>query len=142
MPALSIRRFGMRALALAGLCAVWTAPAWAPGSLGLDEVLEAVTGAPKLVAEINAELAKAGLKVEDVVCSGARHGNHWKYLGGGRAAPYECMIGKREIEIDADRTYYDERGRALGNVDEVAAKKAFARAKTFRETNFRWTWKQ
>lgn len=121
---------------LAGLVALAAAPALAGGSLGLDAVLKAVATAPKLVAEIQAELGKNNLKPGDVVCGGARHGNHWKYLGGGRAAPYECEIGKRTLEIEADRTYFDARGKSLGDLEKADPQ----RAKTFREDNFRWSW--
>ena len=111
-------------------------PAWAGGSLGLDEVLKAVEKAPKLVAEIQLELGKNKLKPEDVTCIGARHGNHWTYLGGGRAAPYECESGVRSLQIEADRVYFDSRGRLLGDLDKADPK----RARTFREDNFRWSW--
>ena len=122
-------------LALAGLIALAATPAWAGGSLGLDEVLKAVEKAPKLVAEIQLELGKNKLKPEDVTCIGARHGNHWTYLGGGRAAPYECEIGVRSLQIEADRVYFDSRGRLLGDLDKADPK----RARTFREDNFRWS---
>ena len=108
----------------------------AEGSLGLDEVIIAVAKSPNLVAEIQAELGKNNLKADSVTCIAARHGNHWTYLGGGRAAPYECEIGKRTIRIDADRVYFDARGRLLGDLDKADPK----HAKTFREDNFRWTW--
>ena len=127
--------FRRAALAVA-FSAFAIAPVAAEGTLGLDEVLVAVNSSPKLVAEIQAELGKAGLKPENVTCLGARHGNHWKYLGGGRAAPYECEIGKRAIVIEADRIYFDARGKSLGNLDKADPK----RAKTFVESNFRWTW--
>ena len=71
-----------------------------------------------------------------MICSGARHGNQWKYLGGGRAAPYECEIGKRSITIEADRVYFDPKGKSLGNLDKADPR----RAKTFKEDNFRWNW--
>jgi hypothetical protein len=122
--------------ALALLFALAAVPAWADGTLGLDEVLVAVVKAPKLVAEIQAELDRNGLKVPGVTCIAARHGNHWKYLGGGRAAPYACEIGKRTVSIEADRVYFDERGRPLGDLDKADPK----HAKTFKEDNFRWTW--
>jgi hypothetical protein len=112
------------------------APAYAEGSLGLDEVITAVAKSPNLVAEIRAELAKANLNTDGMTCIAARHGNQWKYLGGGRAAPYDCEIGKRTINIEADRVYFDERGRLLGDLDEADPK----HAKTFSEDNFRWTW--
>jgi hypothetical protein len=100
--------------ALVLLFAVAAAPASADGTLGLGEVLIAVSKAPKLVAEIKAELDKDGLEVPGVTCIAARHGNHWKYLGGGRAAPYRCELGKRTVSIEADRVYFDERGRFFG----------------------------
>lgn len=125
-----------KALVLAGFVTLAAGPAWAGGSLGLDEVLVAVGKAPKLVAEIQAELSRNSLKPSDVICSGARHGNQWTYLGGGRAAPYECEIGKRSLQIEADRVYFDARGKLLGDLEKASPK----RAKTFQESNFRWTW--
>ena len=120
------------ALMVAGFMARATSAAWADGTLGLDEVLVAVDKAPKLVGEIEAELSKNSLKPGGVTCLG----NHWTYLGGGRAAPYECKIGQRSLQIDADRVYFDARGRLLGDLDKADPK----RAKTFLEDNFHWTW--
>jgi len=120
---------------LGGLVALGT-PAWAPGSLGLDEVLVAVKSQPKLVAEIERALKQNGLKAKSVICVGARHGNQWTYLGGSRAAPYTCTIGKRELTIEADRAYFDAQGHNLGDVEHAS----FTKAKTFRESNFRWSW--
>ena len=116
--------------------AFFTAGAHAEGTRGLDEVLTAVAKAPKAIAEIQAELDKNKLDAAAVTCIAARHGNHWKYLGGGRAAPYECEIGKRTITIEADRVYFDARGKSLGGLGNADPK----RAKTFQESNFRWTW--
>jgi hypothetical protein len=120
----------------ASVCSV--AVAQAGGSLGLDEVLTAVAADPKLVAEIKAELDKNKLKTADVTCVGGRFGNHWKYLGGGRAAPYDCDIGKRSISIEADQVFFDPKGKSLGDLDKADPK----RAKAFKESNFRWTWSQ
>ena len=131
-----MRWAGHAALALAGVVALAIAPAWAEGSLGLDDVLVAVGKSPNLVAEIQLELGKNNLKPQDVTCMAARHGNQWTYLGGGRAAPYQCDIGKRSITIEADRVYFDARGKSLGDLDKADQK----RAKTFQESNFRWTW--
>ena len=132
-----VRRWIKRAvLAFAAFVTLVAMPAWADGTLGLDEVLTAVAKAPKLVAEIRAELDSNHLKPGRVTCIGARHGNHWKYLGGGRAAPYQCEIGRRSLKIEADRVYFDARGKLVGDIEETAPK----RAKTFQESNFRWTW--
>jgi len=129
-------RLRFAALMLAGFMALGISAAWADGTLGLGEVLVAVDKAPKLVTEIRAELDKSGLKPENVTCLGARHGNHWTYLGGGRAAPYQCEIGRRSLKIVADRVYFDAHGRLLGDLEKASPK----RAMTFREDNFRWTW--
>jgi hypothetical protein len=128
------------AVLLAAL-AISTTPAWAPGSLGLEEVLQAVRSEPKLVGEIEVELRKRDLKAADVTCIGARHGNQWKFLSGGRAAPYECTIGDRELRIEAERTYYDINGHKLGQLGQVPDERLFNRAKSFHETRFSWTWK-
>jgi hypothetical protein len=130
-----MRMPGKRA-ALALPFALAAVPAGADGTLELGEVFLAVGKAPKLVAEIQAELDRNGLKVTGVTCIAARHGNHWKYLGGGRAAPYRCEIGKRTVSIEADRVYFDERGKLLGDLDKADPK----HAKAFMEDNFRWSW--
>jgi hypothetical protein len=114
------------ALVLAGSIAITATPARGDGTLELSEVLVAVEQAPRLVAEINTE----------VTCIGARHGNHWTYLGGARAAPYECTIGRRTVKIEADRIYFDPSANVLGGLDKTDPKQA----ETFRESNFRWTW--
>ena len=120
----------------AALVAQPLSPARAEGSLGLDEVLVAVKSEPKLVLEIGTELGKNNLRAENVNCVAARHGNQWKYLGGSRAAPYTCEIGPRTLTIEADRVYFDPRGKLFGDLDRADPKQA----KTFKESNFRWTW--
>lgn len=115
-------------------------PARAEGSLGLHEVLQAVKDAPKLLNEIDAQRRKKDLKVGEVICGAARHGNQWTHLGGGRAAPYTCPIGDRTVKIEADRTYFDINGKKLGRLGQASDKVLFTRAKAFRESNFRWTW--
>ena len=131
-----LQRSRRTALALAALVALATVPALADGTLGLDEVLAAVGASPKLVAEIQAEAARNNLRPADVTCLGARHGNQWTWLGGSRAAPYNCEIGQRSLHIEADRVYFDARGKSLGDLKKADQK----RAKTFQESNLRWTW--
>jgi hypothetical protein len=129
---------------LAGLMAavsmLWAGAARAEGSLGLDEVLRAVRSAPRLVHEIEVELRKRDIKVGQVVCVAARHDSEWTFLGGGRAAPYECRIGDRMLKVNADRVYYDINGKRLGQPGSVPDKVLLTRAKSFQETNMRWTW--
>jgi hypothetical protein len=137
---MSTRSLCRRGLALAGLCVIWIMPASGEGSLGLVEVLEAVKAEPQLVSQIEVELRKRDLKVPGIGCIAARHGNQWRLLGGGRAAPYECRIGDRTLRIDAERTYFDANGHRLGQPGHVADHVLFNKAKFFRERNFRWTW--
>ena len=131
-----LRRAALIFAVLALASAAGIVPAWAPGSLSLQDVLGAVKHVPKLVAEIDKELETSGLGADKVICWAGRHGNHWKYLGGRRAAPYECKFGPRTLTIEAETTYYDEKGLSLGYVGKADPR----RATTFREKNFRWTW--
>ena len=119
------------------LLGVTLAGAQGGGSLGLDEVLDAVKSDPKLTAELQDEVKRNGLKADGLVCTGFRHGNQWTELSGTRAAPYECDIGDRRIVIQADRMYFDMAKRPLGDVKKASPK----RADSFKELNFRWTWK-
>jgi hypothetical protein len=126
-----------QSFAAALLLRMTAAGAQGGGSLGLDTVLDAVKADPKLAAEIQNELKNNGLKADGVVCTGFRHGNQWTELSGARAAPYECDIGKRQIVIQADRIYFDMAKRPLGDMKRANPK----RADSFKELNFRWTWK-
>jgi len=128
------------ALLLCSMALLPAVPARAEGSLGLAEVLQAVKGAPKLLDEIDAERRKKDLKVDEVICTAARHGNQWQHLGGGRAAPYACPFGDRTVRVEADRTYFDVNGKRLGRLGQASDKTLFTKAKSFRESNFRWTW--
>jgi hypothetical protein len=133
-------RIVTRAAVIAGLCMVWTTAAWAPGSVGLDEVLQIVSSEPKLLSEIEVALRRRDLKVPEIVCVGARHGNQWRFLGGERSAPYECRIGDTTVTIEAERTYYDINRHKLGQLGQAPDALLFNRAKSFRESRFRWTW--
>jgi hypothetical protein len=130
-------RFPLVFALMLGAVVAFSRPAWAPGSIGLEDVLKAMKAHPKLVDEINNELKKNMLAPDGVICEGARFGRQWTYLGGGRAAPYTCVIGKRELTIEADLTFYDAKGRSLGSdMNETT----FAKAETFRETHVTWKW--
>lgn len=118
------------------VCGAAIALAQGGGSLGLEDVLEAVKADPKLVGEIRDAVKKSGLKPDNLVCTGFRHDNRWTELSGARAAPYECYIGQRQIVIQADRMYFDVAKRPLGAMKTANPK----RADSFKESNFRWTW--
>src|SRR6185295_12661873 len=109
MAARTLRR---QLLTLVGLGSIWAVRALAQGNMGLDEVMEAVKTAPQLIGQIEVEVRRRDLKIAGMVCMAASHGNEWRLLGGGRAAPYECRIGDLTLRIDAQRTYFDAQGRA------------------------------
>jgi hypothetical protein len=121
----------------AAILGIGFAGAQGGGSLGLDDLLDVIKADTKLTAEIHDELKNSNLKVEDVNCTGFRHGNQWAELSGARAAPYECDIGTRTLLVEADRIYLDAKGKTLGDMKKANKK----RADNFKETNFRWTWK-
>lgn len=129
-----------RAATIAGLCMLWTTAVQTAGGLGLDQVLQLIRSEPKLASEIEVELRRRDLKVPDIGCAAAQHGNQWKFLGGGRAAPYQCRIGDRTVTIDAERIYYDVNGRKLGQIGQAPDNVLFNRARSYREGRFRWTW--
>jgi hypothetical protein len=136
---MSIGAFRARVLALTCASIAWGVPASAQ-SLSLAEVLGAVRSEPQLVGQIEVELRRRDLKVPEIVCSAAQHGNQWRLLGAARSAPYECRIGDRSLRIDAERTYFDAQGHKLGDIGRVPDNILLSRAKYFRERNFRWTW--
>jgi hypothetical protein len=137
MAARALRR---QLLTLVGLGSIWAVPALAQGNMGLDEVMEAVKTAPQLIGQIEVEVRRRDLKIAGMVCMAASHGNEWRLLGGGRAAPYECRIGDLTLRIDAQRTYFDAQGHRLGELGRAPDHMLLNRAKYFRERDFRWTW--
>jgi hypothetical protein len=137
---MSPRSLQLHGLALLSCCFVWSLPASAQGSLGLAEVIEAVKGDPTLLGQIEVELRRRDIKAPSIACSASGHGNQWRHIGGGRAAPYECQIGDRTLRIDAVRTYFDGSGRRLGQLGQIPDTVLFNKATFIREGNFRWTW--
>jgi hypothetical protein len=135
---MSIGAFRARVLALTCASIAWGVPASAQ-SLSLAEVLGAVRSEPQLVGQIEVELRRRDLKVPEIVCSAAQHGNQWRLFGAARSAPYECRIGDRSLRIDAERTYFDAQGHKLEDIGRVPDNILLSRAKYFRERNFRWT---
>jgi hypothetical protein len=118
----------------------WTAlgitAAHAPGSIALDEVMEQLKDNPKLIAAVTAELKAQGLEADKVICTGARFGGHWVNLGGARAVPFECEIGKRTLKIEGEIHLYDGAGKEVGMDDPAAPEQAA----TYKETAITWTW--
>jgi hypothetical protein len=107
------------------------------GSLPLTEVLELAKPYPNLVMQVRLQLVRANLKREQVVCSGRRFGNQWTALGGARLAPYECVIGKRTLMIDARQSYFDGNGRKV-KVDDP---QLMSKAAKVTESSLAWRWK-
>jgi hypothetical protein len=103
--------------------------------LPLTDILKVGRDTPDLLRQIDVELRRNNLKEGDVSCGAAPLG-----VGGGRGAPYLCQFGDRTLRIEADRTYFDGRGKRLGRSGEADGTTQFERAKSFRENNLRWGW--
>jgi hypothetical protein len=107
-------------------------PAVAGAKLALAEVLEAKSE-PELVHQIDVELRRRALKLGGIVGIGASHGEEWRPLDGGRAAPHPCSMGDRTLRIDAERPYFEPQGNKLGRLGGAPDTVLFARAQYFRE---------
>lgn len=125
-----------RALGTLGLIVIGSSAAWAPGSTTLDDVIEQLQDEQKLVAEILAELKTQNLKAEEVICVGSRFGGQWRNLGGARAVPYECEIGKKKLAIAGRVHIYDDAGKEL-DMNEDAS---FEHAAEYRQADITWKW--
>ena len=114
------------------------APAWAPGSIEFHEVMNFARQNQKLVREIETTMKQEKVQTKDIGCTAARFGNQWKYLGGGRSIPFTCQIGKRELTIDGDVEYLDEKGGIIkGGLENP---QVFSKARHIRETTPTWKW--
>jgi hypothetical protein len=111
--------------------------AYALGSIPLTEVMDQLKGDTKLIAEIDNELKTQGLLATDVICSGLRFGNHWENLGGARAIPFDCDIGKLSLRIDGELHLYDKDGKEL----DADAEGTPAAATDYKATDLKWEWK-
>ena len=111
-------------------------PAWAPGTISIDEVMDQLKDNDKLVGEIGAELKAQSLEAERVICIGARFGGHWVEIAGGRSVPYECEVGKKKLKIEGTVHLLDTKGKEIDMSDE----KAPERAVDYKQTDLTWTW--
>ena len=125
-----------RALGTLAFIVIGSSAAWAPGSTTLDDVIEQLQDEQKLVAEILAELKTQNLKAEEVICVGSRFGGQWRNLGGARAVPYECEIGKKKLAIEGTVHIYDDAGKEL-DMNEDAS---FEQAAEYRQADITWKW--
>jgi hypothetical protein len=124
------------AILVCSLLGVASARADGGGTIALDEVIDQLQDNEKLVAEVLAELKTQNLKAEDVVCVGFRFGGYWRNLGGARAVPYECAIGKRKLNIEGTLHVYDDNGTELDRKDE----KSFESATELKQADITWKW--
>ncbi|MTD95480.1 hypothetical protein GIW81_14165 [Hyphomicrobium sp. xq] len=125
-----------RALGTLAFIVIGSSAAWAPGSITLDDVIEQLQDQEKLTAEIFAELKAQNLKAEEVICVGSRFGGQWRNLGGARAVPFECEIGKKKLAIEGTVHIYDDAGKEL-DMNEDAS---FEHAAEYRQADITWKW--
>ncbi|MET0193998.1 MAG: hypothetical protein ABW200_11595 [Hyphomicrobiaceae bacterium] len=108
-------------------------------SVPLSQIVKVGRDTPDLLRQIDVELRRNNLKEGDVSCIAAPLGGPSKPLGGGGGAPYQCQFGDRTLRIEADRAFFDGRGKRLGQTGE-APETMPERARSFRENNLRWFW--
>lgn len=138
----------MRSVALAGLAIVCLATAASAqktvpspqieqgGSLPLRDVMALAKPYPNLITQIRLQLVRANLKADKVTCAAKRFDATWTSLGGGRAGPYSCAIGKRVVIIETQATYRDKNGRKLQPTDPALP----AKATRVTEAGLKWVW--
>lgn len=107
------------------------------GSLPLGDVVAIAKPYPNLVLQIRLQLVRAGTSADKVVCTGRRYSNMWTALGGAKAAPYECQIGRRTLAVSANQTYFDRNGHRLNESDPDLPRKAVR----VQERALSWRWK-
>jgi len=128
---------GMRSLLIAAAALLALPAAHAGGSITLAEVIEQLSDDNKLMNAIFDELYAQKIRAEDVICTGARFGGHWRMLGGGRAVPFECQIGKRKLTIEGTVHLFDDEGKELSIDDDGAPD----RAVEYNQRDLKWSWK-
>jgi hypothetical protein len=107
------------------------------GQVPLQEVLALAKPYPNLQFEVKAELLRAGVKKEDVGCTGQNFPPEWSRLAGVRHGPYACRIGKRTLIVAARETFYDVNGHKLA----PDTSEARVRAAKVVETGLKWRWR-
>src|SRR5689334_1808951 len=70
------------------------------GSIGFDEVMKFAAHNPTLVKDIQTAIRHQHVKRSNILCGGARFGNQWTNLGGERAPPFTCRVGKLLLTIN------------------------------------------
>jgi hypothetical protein len=106
------------------------------GSLPLTDIKTLIAKTPKLQSEINAALAAAKKKMDDVICDGMRFPGPWDNLGGERVAPYTCEIGSKWLVINSTVRVTGPKGKVFQTITPEAMKQA----DKVTETNLKWRW--
>ena len=106
------------------------------GTITLDELMDQLQDNQTLISEIFTQLKAQQLKAESIICVGYRFSGQWLNLGGARAVPYECEVGKRKLNIEGSVHVYDDAGTELDLKDE----KSFERATEYGQADLTWKW--
>jgi hypothetical protein len=106
------------------------------GSLPLSDLKSLIATTSKLQSEVDAALAAAKRKMDEVLCDGMRFPRPWDNLGGERVAPYSCDFGGKWLLINSTIRVTGPRGQVFETITPAARKKA----NKVTETNLKWKW--
>lgn len=125
-----------RLTALAYSLVLITPQANAGGSISLGEAMKNFEAPPALIDELQEAARTANTTLDAIICGATRFGRHWTNLGGGRASPYKCPIGKKTLMITGTHEFRD----AAGNVLAPDSPGLNAGAASVRDIDITWQW--
>jgi hypothetical protein len=106
------------------------------GSLFLDDLTALIAKTPKFKTEVDAALAAASKKPEEIHCDGMRFPGQWVNLGGERVSPYTCDFVGKWLVIKADVRVLGRSRQVYETITPAAMKNAIKVS----ETNLTWAW--
>ncbi|MFB2937071.1 hypothetical protein ACE1B6_17620 [Aerosakkonemataceae cyanobacterium BLCC-F154] len=89
-------------------------PAFAGGTLALNEIMPLVRQSSKLNTEVNTALRQVGKKPSEITCVGVRLGRHFGPLSAYRVAPFDCNFGSNKVlHIEAENLVTLRNGHSI-----------------------------
>jgi len=106
------------------------------GSLPLSDINPLINQSAQLKTEVDAALAAAHKKADDIICGGNRFPREWVNLGGKRTAPYACNFIGKWLSLNATITVSGPHGKVYDTITRAAMKNA----SKVTETKPTWKW--